>query len=181
MKRIYFLVLIKLLVVQGILAQNSSEFFISGSGELPTFNLNGTDIISQQYNFSFGYTFPKNAELFLNMGVGMFGKDSEDLSFVSQSNSFGVGVNLLFPVLSRIELGVELLAAYGYSDIADDINYDHAIYQAGIKLQPFSVGNEIGRIYLIMGVRYRSFFDYASMNSLELYSGMGMRFGFFKK
>lgn len=167
------------IVVRLSAQENNAEFFVATSGELPTFNLNQTNIISQQYNFALGYAFPKSGELFLNIGIGMLGNDSEDLNFVLQGNSYGVGANYLFPIKPHLTLGLEVLAAYGSFSIPEDVNYDHALYQAAIKIQTPAFA--VGKVYGMVGIRYRSFFDYTSMNSLEYYTGIGMRFGFARK
>jgi len=183
MKKHQVVLLIALLSlgVQHIKAQNHSELFVATNGELPSMKLSKSNILAQQYNFILGYSFPQNVELFLNMGLGMFGKSADEFSFISENTILGLGANYLHPINAEYKLGIELMAAYGYSGIMDDINYDHAIYQGCIKAQTTEKFCNMINFYGLVGVRYRSFYHYSSYSGLELYSGIGMRFGLFKK
>jgi len=179
--QVVLLIALLSLCIQHIKAQNHSELFVATNGELPSVKLSNSDILAQQYNFILGYYFPKNVELFMNVGLGMLGKSTDEFSFISENTILGVGANYLHPVNSKYKLGIELMAAYGYSGIMNNINYDHAIYQACIKAQTTEPLCNMINFYGLVGVRYRSFYHYSSYSGLELYSGIGMRFGLFKK
>lgn len=171
MRRIYFLsvIIVKLLTVQCLFAQNDSGFFISMSGEFPAINLRKSDIVSQQNSVGLGYTFSNNIELSGNLSLGVLGADSEVNSFVNQITCAGVDLAYLYTFNSGLKAGIGIMTSYALSDVIDDVNYDHLIYQAGIKFQQ---GWAIGAV----GVRYRSFFDYSSYNGPEVYIKLGMRF-----
>jgi hypothetical protein len=179
--QVLLLIALLLFCCHNIKAQDHSELFVATNGELPSIKLSNSNILAQQYNFILGYSFPKNVELFMNMGLGMFGKNNGELSFISENTILGVGANYLHPVNSDYKLGFELMAAYGYSGIMDNINYDHTIYQGCIKAQTTEPFCNMINFYGLVGVRYRSFYHYSSYSGLELYSGIGMRFGLFKK
>jgi len=166
---------------QLIKAQNHSKLFIAINGELPSIDLSESNLLAQQFNFNLGYYFPQNVELFMNMGLGIFGKSIGEFDFISENTIFGLGANYLYPISPIYKLGIELMTAYGYSGIMDDINYDHAIYQGCIKAQSTKKLLEIVDVYGLIGIRYRSFYHYSSNNGFELFSGIGMRFGLFEK
>ena len=172
---IYFIVLvtIKLLTTHCLFAQNKPGFFVSLSGEFPAINLSKSDIVSQQNSIGLGYAFPNNFELNGNLSLGVLGAENGANSFVNQTTGCGIDAAYLHPFKSGLKAGIELGASYAFSDLTDDINYDHTIYQAGIKLQKdWAIGS--------LGVRYRSFFDYPTYNGTEIYIKLGMRFGLFK-
>ena len=180
MNKFILLIIMQLYLSNFLVAQNKSELFGSFAGELPTINLNSSDIVSQKFDLALGYAYHKNAELFVYVGNGVLGQRSESESFVCEISNFGIGANFLYPIGSDLKLGIEASGSYGMSDVYDDINYDHWIYQGGIKVQ--SANSSLGGIdvFAILGVRNRSFFHY-SINSLELFYGIGMRFGVKKK
>ncbi|MDA3879744.1 MAG: hypothetical protein PF436_05085 [Prolixibacteraceae bacterium] len=176
MKNKYSLVLLVMLLfvtVSSLKAQDDIGLFISTSGELPTIDLNGSNTISQQYNFGFGYAFPKNIELYLNIGSGVLADNSEISGFAYNTTSLGVGVNYLYPITTDYKLGVELLGAFGEPNTTGT-NYNFVLYQGGIKVQSSNL------IFCTLGVRYRSFSSY-DINSTELFYGIGMRLGVKKK
>lgn len=176
MKKIHKILIIVLLIVVAsptLKAQDNQGLFISTYGELPSINLNRSNIIFQQYNIGIGYAFPKNIELLLNVGAGVLSENSKSTGFAYNTTSFGLGVNYLYPISPNYKLGVELLGAIGGpNDVGT--NYDFTVYQGGIKVQSKDL------LYVILGVRYRSFTSYNN-NSLELFYGIGMRVGVKKK
>ena len=161
------------LTFQTLNAQSKDKLFLSFSGELPTINLSGNNFISQQSNFSFGYTLPNNFELLLNIGAGVFGENSETKKYIYENTNLGIGADYLFPINDRYKLGFEVASSLAWT-ITNDIDNDHIIYQGGIKLQ------ESNSLFGILGVRYRSFIDNPN-NSLELFYGIGIRMDFKKK
>lgn len=156
-----------------IKAQNGKGLFISAAGELPVLSLNGSNIVSQQYNIGFGYTFPKNIELLISIASGTLAENSKTSGFAYNTTSFGLGASYLYPISPDYKLGVELLGAYGEPNVVNT-NLDFAIIQSGIKVQSKDF------LFCVLGVRYRSFLQ-NNNNSLELYYGIGMRVGLKKK
>ena len=166
-------VMLLLIVVSSLNAQDNTGFFISTSGELPTINLNGGNTISQQYNFGFGYAFPKNIELCLNIGSGVLADNSEAKGFAYNTTSFGIGASYLYSLTQSYKLGIELLGAFGEPNTVGT-NYNFIVYQAGVKVQ----SNDL--LFCTLGARYRTFSSYDE-NSVELFYGIGMRLGMKKR
>lgn len=175
MKNIITIAIVILLILasSSLKAQDGTGPFISATGELPVINLNGSNIVSQQYNIGFGYAFPKKIELLINIASGTLAENSKTFGFAYNTTSFGLGASYLYPISPDYKLGVEFLGAYGGPNVVNT-NYDFALIQSGIRVQSKDF------LFCVLGVRYRSFLQYNN-NSLELYYGIGMRVGLKKK
>lgn len=181
-KKILLVGILPLMLLSYLFAQDdSSQLFMTMSGELPSYDLNHSNILAQQYNLGFGYKLPKDVELFLNIGNGLFGIQSDDLNFVCDNTTCGVGFSYLYRINTVFKLGLECQVAYGFADVVNNVDYSNAICQAGIKAQSANSDYGIIDVYGVLGVRQRNFFDFSTYNSWELYYTIGMRFAFWTK
>jgi len=141
--------------------------YCSFSGEVPTLNLNGSKIVSQQFNAEYGFFLPKNIQLFFNNGVGVLGSSLLTSVYTVKTSVDGLGVSYLHPIDSIVKIGIELQVAYGSSSTN---SYDFMLYEGGF-ISTLSLGNKCF-LSMTCGIRNRSFL-YSNNNSLELFVGTG--------